>query len=96
MQDRFHGLRCAREDAGCAAPVATFLRPVGAKRDGGLYLCFLCFCGGMTLWWHDSVVTCLGGDLWFLPRCGVLRQHRRHHGVRPEPFSPKVLTQRAT
>jgi hypothetical protein len=32
LQLRFHGLRSAREDAGCAPPVATFLRPVGAKR----------------------------------------------------------------
>lgn len=29
--DHFHGLRSAREDAGCAPPVATFRRPVGAK-----------------------------------------------------------------
>jgi hypothetical protein len=29
-----HGLRCAREDAGCAPPVATALRPVGAKKRG--------------------------------------------------------------
>jgi hypothetical protein len=31
----FYGLRCAREDAGCAAPVATFLGPVGAGREWG-------------------------------------------------------------
>ena len=30
-----YGLRCAREDAGCASPVATFLGPVGADRRGG-------------------------------------------------------------
>jgi len=29
--DTLHGLRSARKDAGCAAPVATFLGPVGAK-----------------------------------------------------------------
>ena len=44
---RFHGLRCAREDAGCAVPVATGRRPFGAKRRG---LCLhppappLCLC----------------------------------------------------
>lgn len=34
----FHGLRFVRGDAGCAAPVATFLRPVGAKRGSVLRL----------------------------------------------------------
>ena len=28
----FHGLRCAREDAGCASPVATFLGPFGGRK----------------------------------------------------------------
>ena len=33
----FYGLRCAREDAGCAPPVATFLGPDrGRKRGPGL------------------------------------------------------------
>lgn len=28
----FHGLRCARRSPGCASPVATFRRPVGAEQ----------------------------------------------------------------
>jgi len=34
-RDPLHGLRSAREDAGRAPPVATFQRPVGAKRSAG-------------------------------------------------------------
>jgi hypothetical protein len=34
----FYGLRCAREDAGCASPVATFLGPYrGRKRGVGVH-----------------------------------------------------------
>lgn len=64
----FHGLRCAREDAGCALPAATFRRPVGAKRgvarwrpraDWGFRMC-----GGKAWGWcAASDVGDVGGDV---------------------------------